>query len=232
MCNPNAIKGLLLFGLSVKLHSHLLLTYDWEGFSHSFVLQRSRQKDVFPQISIRRELFFFFFKPQLSPSGGIQALLCWLHFPDPKTTSNYGWISTALSSIKGHRAVACPCVTCSVVVQSVYISGIFRILFGGKEGELQRKLSKKSNPSNVCAIFNGVNKKTLKNDVSADFNKMYCSLFLIALLQSMMPVSKERLKMTLCATISRCGFRLRAHIQKQAHLVHFFKYRLIITFPQ
>lgn len=161
MCNPNVIKGLLLFGLSVKLHSHLLLTYDWEGFSHSFVLQRSRQKDVFPQISIRRELFFFF-KPQLSPSGGIQALLSWLHFPDPKTTSNYGWISTALISIKGHRAVACPCVTCSVVVQSVYISGIFRILFWGKESELWRKLSKKSNPSNVCAIFNGVNKKTFK----------------------------------------------------------------------
>lgn len=120
-----------------------------------------------------------------------------------------------------------------LVVQSVYISGIFRILFWGKESELQRKRSKKSNPSNVCAIFNGVNKKNFKkNDVSADFNKMYCSLFLIALLQSMMPVSKERLKMTLCATISRCGFRLRAHIQKQAHLVHFFKYRLIITFPQ
>lgn len=102
--------------------------------------------------------------------------------------------------------------------------------FGGKRVSFRENYLR--NPSNVCAIFNRVNKKTLKNDVSADLNKIYCSLFLIAFLQSMMPVSKERLKMTLCATISRCGFRLRAHIQKQAHLVHFFKYRLIITFPQ
>lgn len=104
--------------------------------------------------------------------------------------------------------------------------------FGGKRVSFGENYLRNLIPVTFVQFLMEWIKKLLKNDVSADFNKMYCSLFLIALLQSMMPVSKERLKMTLCATISRCGFRLRAHIQKQAHLVHFFKYRLIITFPQ
>lgn len=159
MCNPNVIKGLLLFGLSVKLHSHLLLTYDWEGFSHSFVLQRSRQNDVFPQISIRRELFFFFLNHTYHLLVAFRHFCVGFIFP---TQKRHPIMAESQQRSAPLKATELSHVLVWLVVQSVYISGIFCILFWGKESELQRKRSKKSNPSNVCAIFNGVNKKTLK----------------------------------------------------------------------